>query len=86
MGLGVSIFLIALGAILAFAVNVSVSGLELSTIGFILMVVGAIGLVASLIMFGPGVASRRTVVEEGYVDDDPALAGRRRVTRRRNVI
>ena len=85
MGLGVSIFLIALGAILAFAVNVSVSGLELSTIGFILMVVGAIGLVASLIMFGPGVAGRRTVVEEGYVDDDP-MVSRRRVSRRRGVI
>ena len=85
MGLGVSIFLIALVAILAFAVNVSVSGLELSTIGFILMVVGAIGLVASLIMFGPGVAGRRTVVEEGYVDDDP-MVSRRRVSRRRDVI
>ncbi len=85
MGLGVSIFLIALGAILAFAVNVSVSGLELSTIGFILMVVGAIGLVASLIMFGPGVSGRRTVVEEGYVDDDP-MVSRRRVSRRRDVI
>ena len=84
MGLGVSIFLIALGAILAFAVNVSVSGLELSTIGFILMVVGAIGLVASLIMFGPGVG-RRTVVEEGYVDDDP-MVSRRRMSRRRDVI
>ncbi len=85
MGLGVSIFLIALGAILAFAVNVSVSGLDISTIGFILMVVGAIGLVASLIMFGPGVAGRRTVVEEGYVDDDP-MVSRRRVSRRRDVI
>ena len=86
MGLGVSIFLIALGAILAFAVEYSVSGLDLSTIGFILMVVGAIGLVTSLIIFGPGAASRRTVVEEGYVDEDPALVGRRRVTRRRDVI
>ena len=85
MGLGVSIFLIALGAILAFAVNVSVSGLELSTIGVILMVVGAIGLVASLIMFGPGMGGRRTVVEEGYVDDDPVVS-RRRMSRRRDVI
>ena len=85
MGLGVSIFLIALASILAFAVDFTVSGLDLSTIGFILMVVGAIGLVASLIMFGPGVAGRRTVVEEGYVDDDP-MVSRRRVSRRRGVI
>ena len=39
MGLGVSIFLIAVGAILTWAVNASVSGLELQTIGVILMVV-----------------------------------------------
>ena len=85
MGLGVSIFLIALGAILAFAVDYTVSGLDISTIGFILMVVGVIGLIASLILFGPR-STGRTVVEEGYADDDPALMGRRRVTRRRDVI
>ncbi len=84
MGLGVSIFLIALGAILAFAVNVSVSGLELSTVGMILMVVGIIGLVASLIMFGPR-TGRRTLVEDSYVDD-PAVMGRRRFTRRSDII
>jgi len=83
MGLGVSIFLIALGAILAFAVDYTVSGLDLSTIGFILMVVGVIGLITSLFLFGP---RNRTVVEDSYVDDDPALSGRRRVTRRRDVI
>jgi hypothetical protein len=85
MGLGVSIFLIALGAILAFAVNVSVSGLDLSTVGVILMVVGIIGLVASLIMFGPR-TGRRTLVEDSYVDDDPAVMGRRRFTRRSDII
>ena len=85
MGLGVSIFLIALGAILAFAVDYSVSGLDLATVGFILMVVGAIGLVASLILFAPR-GGRRTVVEDSYVDDDPGLVGRRRVTRRSDMI
>jgi hypothetical protein len=49
MGIGTSIFLIALGAILKFAVNASVSGLEIATIGVILMVVGALGLVISLL-------------------------------------
>jgi hypothetical protein len=51
MGIGVSLLLIALGAILVWAVNVSVSGLELVTIGWILLVVGAIGAVLSLIFW-----------------------------------
>ncbi len=51
MGIGVGIFLIALGAILAFAVDFTVSGLNIETIGVILMVVGAIGLVASLLFW-----------------------------------
>ncbi len=48
MGIGTSILLIAVGAILKFAVTADVSGLELSTIGVILMVVGVIGLLISL--------------------------------------
>ncbi len=83
MGLGVSIFLIALGAILAFATNFSVSGLDIATIGFILMIVGVIGLISSLLVFGP--RSRRTIVEDSYVDDDPAVLGRRRTTRRSDL-
>jgi hypothetical protein len=48
VGIGTSIFLIALGAILKFAVTAEVSGLEISTIGVILMVAGILGLVVSL--------------------------------------
>ena len=51
MGIGVSIFLIAVGAILAFAVDVTTNGLDLDTVGVILMIVGAIGLVASLLFW-----------------------------------
>ena len=51
MGLGVSIFLIAVGAILTWAVNATVSGLEIQTIGVILMIVGALGLVLSMIFW-----------------------------------
>ena len=52
MGVGTSIFLIAVGAILYFAVNADISGLEISTVGLILMIVGIIGLVISLaVMF-----------------------------------
>jgi hypothetical protein len=71
VGLGVSIFLIAVGAILTWAVNASVSGLELNTIGVILMIVGVIGLVLSMIFWSSwgGVANsrRRTT----YVEDGP---------------
>ena len=49
MGIGVSVFLLAVGAILAFAVDLTVQGLDLDTVGVILMIVGAIGLLVSLL-------------------------------------
>jgi hypothetical protein len=80
MGIGVSVFLIALGAVLAFAVNVTVQGIDLQTVGVILMGVGAIGLLTSLILFsGPSPwGRRRTVVHDDYADPVP---GGRRVVR-----
>jgi hypothetical protein len=73
MGIGVSLLLIALGAILVWAVDVSVSGLELVTIGWILLAVGAIGGLISLVFWGswggfggPAEGRRRTVVREDY--------------------
>lgn len=70
MGIGTSIFLIALGAILKFAVTATVSGIELSTVGVILMIVGAIGLVVSLMLMSR--AGRRDVVtHERPVERDP---------------
>jgi uncharacterized membrane protein YfcA len=48
MAVGTSIFLIAVGAILRFAVNDSIQDVDLSTVGLILMIVGAIGLVVGL--------------------------------------
>ena len=51
MGIGVSVFLIAVGAILAFAVDVTASGVDLDTVGVILMIVGAIGLLASMLFW-----------------------------------
>ena len=48
MYIGTSIFLIAVGAILAFAVNARVAGIEIETAGIILMVVGGLGLLISL--------------------------------------
>jgi hypothetical protein len=68
MGIGGSIFLLALGAILAFAVNTSINGLDLQVVGYILMAAGALGIVLFLAVFGP--RSRRTpYVEETVVRD-----------------
>jgi hypothetical protein len=61
MGIGTSLFLIATGAILYFAVDADVSGLEISTIGIILMVIGVIGLLISLFLLAP----RRRAPEAG---------------------
>ena len=48
MTIGLSLFAIMVGAILKFAVTAEVSGISLSTVGVILMVVGGIGLLVSL--------------------------------------
>ena len=70
MGIGVSIFLIAAGLILALAVNVTTSGVDIDTIGWILVVVGAVGLLLSLI-FWSSVGTWGPWRRETYVRDDP---------------
>ena len=70
MGLGVSLILIAVGAVLAWGVHVSSSGLDLHTIGIILLIVGIVGALLSMIFWsswaGPGYfVRRRTYVDEG---------------------
>jgi len=50
MTLGTSLFLLAIGAILRFAVSDSIEGVDLSVVGLILMIVGAIGLVLALFL------------------------------------
>lgn len=50
MTIGASLLLIAIGAILKFAVTATVSGVDLPTIGVVLMVVGAVGLVLGLVL------------------------------------
>ena len=64
MGIGVSLLLIAAGAILAFAVNVTTSGSNLNAVGFILLVVGSIGLVVSMLFWSTwgGFGARETTV------------------------
>jgi hypothetical protein len=71
---GVSLFLVAIGAILAWAVRVPIPGVDRYSMGIILIVVGAIGALSSLFLWnGPLSRSRRTVVRE-----DP-VAGRQSV-------
>jgi hypothetical protein len=77
--LGTSIFLIAAGAILRYAVTTSVEGINLQTVGLILMIVGALGLVLSIMwmaMWAPrrGRTARERVVEHGPHEEPPPRA------------
>ena len=69
MGISVSLLLIAAGAILTWAVETEVSGLDINTVGVILMVVGIVGLLISLAFWSSwgGFHRRETVVHEERV-------------------
>jgi len=62
---GISIFLIAVGAILYFAVTKVVDGLNIGAVGVIFMLVGALGLIVSFAMLGMSRsrAGRTTIVQ-----------------------
>jgi hypothetical protein len=77
MGFGVSLILVATGAILTWAVTAEVSGIDIQVIGVILMVVGIVGFLLSMIFWstwgGPATIGRRRttyVGEDGPVDVD----------------
>jgi uncharacterized membrane protein YidH (DUF202 family) len=61
MGLRTSLFLIAVGAVLRFAVSVTTHGFNLHTIGVILIIVGIIGLLVSVLWMGIWADRRRGV-------------------------
>jgi len=65
MGIGTSVFLIALGAILRWGVADAIEGVNMAVIGLILMVCGVVGLVASLIW--ANAAGRRDGVDRTVV-------------------
>ena len=72
MTIGTSIVLIAIGAILKYAVTAHVSGIDLQTVGTILMIVGILGLILSLIYtFAWSGGARRRTRETEYYDDGP---------------
>ncbi len=70
MPLGTSIFLVAVGAILRYAVTASVSGLSLTTVGLILMIAGVAGVLLSLLYMSTA-RRRGDVVRERVVARDP---------------
>ena len=78
MGIGTSLFLFAVGAILRYAVDDAISGVELATVGLILMIVGIVGLIISFLMMAMardrGAAPADVVVRERrYEDPAPRL-------------
>ena len=93
MGLFVSLILTAVGAILAWAVHPTSSGaVDVNTVGYILLVIGIVGLVLDLLLWeswGPRLARadrRRTVVADGPVDTVPAGSRRRTVVEEDEVL
>jgi hypothetical protein len=77
MGIGTSIFLIALGAIFAFALEFDVAGVDIKVVGYILMIAGVIGAILSLAVFGrrDRVVTTTTPVREREIvrDRDPLV-------------
>jgi hypothetical protein len=71
MSIGTSILLIAVGAILRYAVTATVSGVSLTTVGLILMIVGILGLVLSLLYTLAWSPRRGQVVRDRVVERDP---------------
>lgn len=69
MGIATSLFLLAAGAILAFAVSVEASGVDLQMVGWILMAVGGVGVLLSLAFWSSwgGFSRSRTVRRDGSV-------------------
>jgi hypothetical protein len=67
VGLGTSIFLIAVGAILKYAVTADVSGVEVNTVGVILMVVGIAGALLSLLWMTIWADRHRAAAADGTV-------------------
>ena len=81
MGIGVSLFLLALGAILAWAVEYEVTGVDINVVGAILMIVGALGLLLSLLFWSsiggwPYGAGRTREIDRTVVHDREVPAER----------
>jgi Domain of unknown function (DUF6458) len=69
--LGTSIFLIAVGAILRYAVTATVSGIDITTVGLILMIVGIVGLLMSVLYMFAWSPRRGRVVRDRVIEHEP---------------
>lgn len=78
MRLGASLFLIAVGAILKFAVTKSVQGIDLGVVGVVLMIVGVVGLIAEMIMWGARRNRAGVVYDAAPVVQQPVVERDRR--------
>ena len=83
MGIGASIFLIAVGAILTFALDVQLGGVDLDVIGWILMAAGVLGLIMTALIWGRRREVVAPAVEERVVTSEPVEY--RRVEERRDL-
>lgn len=72
MGIGFSIFLLAGGAILAFAVDTTVAGLDVNIIGWILMAAGVLGLVLTMVLLTPRRRRAATETQRVVAVETPA--------------
>jgi len=70
MGISVSLILIAVGAILTWAVTATVSGLDVNVVGVILMIVGAAGLILSMLFWSSWGGFRTHTDHTTVVRDD----------------
>ena len=85
MATGISLFFLAVGAILTFAIETTVEGVDLDTIGVILMVIGLLGMLFSLVLWdnwSPRTRDDDVAVDRRDVVIDEDAPVRRSVTRR----
>ena len=73
MAIGTSLFLIAVGAILKYAVNDSIDEVDLTTVGLILMIVGVIGLLLGIYLLSRGARTETVVTRDPRDPRDPRL-------------
>jgi hypothetical protein len=78
MGIGFSIFLLAAGAILKFAVHATVAGVDIRVIGVILMAAGVLGLILTMVVLTP--RRKRTLTESQHVSSGGSTSGSGSVT------
>ena len=79
MATGLSLFFLAVGAILTFAIETTVNGVDLDTIGVILMVIGLLGMLFSLVLWDNW-SPRATPRDDVVIEDEAPV--RRSVSRR----